>query len=321
MNHHPKTLMIAASHDESWMGDALPWDRQDFWSGPEALCFPFNAKYKPTDLVTAVDLAHCDLIIANLDRRHIDQLIRLQQQRGPNVKWVSLIERCATDYLPADPRIKQLLDGSDLINVINKHSLGFFRALTTARCEYIGIPYPAEGIRHRFSIPLEERKNYIMLPPYVDPPGITHNASYLAARVAKLPMYGAQQDKYNYGDINYHSLPYQEPLDYLKLEAESIAFVNLDHRYTWGRNVLDCAALGVPCIATKATGHAEDFFPSLMVNNEFCIEEAANNLKSLLNGDWDMGAYDPLFHYPRCQQIMQEYTHERIAQKIMEAIN
>ena len=47
----------------------------------------------------------------------------------------------------------------------------------------------------------------------------------------------------------------------------------MDPRYTWGRYILDAAALQVPVIATRSTGHAETFFPELMLENEFEIEK------------------------------------------------
>ncbi len=311
---NPKTLLIAAGEDDQI--DLAEWNRRrDFWTGIGTFAITFQGDVKKTANVTPEILNNYDLIIANLDRSQIPKLRELQDQKNPSVKWVSLIERCATDYLPADPVLKQLLDGSDLVNVINKHTTGFFRALTTARCEYIGIPYQGEAIRARFSVPIQYRKPYIMLPPYVDPPGITHNASYLAAKGAGMKMFGAQRNRFNYNDSSYLNFPYMEPIPYLTFEAESFAFMNLDHRYTQGRNVLDCAALGIPCIATRSTGHAQDFFPSLMVADEFCTEEAAMKLQWLHADDYyALCANTPMEHFA-------QYTYDAIREKILTYLN
>lgn len=314
MTSNPKTLLIAAGEDDSI--DLAEWNRRrDYWTGIGSFAIAFQGDVKKTEKVTPEILNEYDLVIANLDRSEIPKLRELQSKRNPSVKWVSLIERCATDYLPANPILKELLDGSDLVNVINKHTTGFFRALTTARCEYIGIPYPAESIRAKFFVPIEKRIKRIMLPPYVDPPSITMNASYLAAKGAGLPMYEVRKDGFNYGDANYHSMSRLEPLDYMAFEASSFAFMNLDHRYTQARTVLDCAALGLPCIATRSTGHAEDFFPSLVVADEFCTEEAAMKLQWLnVEGYYNIVANAPL-------EPFAEMTHERIAEKILTYLN
>lgn len=314
---NPKTLLIAAGEDDQI--DLAEWNRRkDYWTGIGTFAIAFQGEVMRTENVTPEIINGYDLIIANLDRAHIEKLRVLQDGRNANVKWMSLIERCATDYLPANPVLKELLDGSDLINVINKYTVDFFRALTSARCEYIGIPYPGEAIRARFCIPIEKRtKDYIMLPPYVDPPGITHNASYLAAKGANggMRMFGAQRESFNYGDSNYLNFPYMEPIPYLAFEANAFAFVNLDHRYTQGRNVLDCAALGVPCIATRSTGHAEDFFPDLMVKDEFSINHARSELHFLKDSEYyaqtAMATMEPF----------AQYTHEFIKERILTYLN
>ncbi len=256
-----------------------------------------------------------ELIIANLDRSCIDELLKLQEERNPNVKWVSLIERCATDYLQADERLKRLLDNSDLVNVINGHTLDFFRALTTAKCEYIGIPFPAEGIRRMFYVPPSERGDYIMLPPYIDPPGVTHISSYLAAKDFGREMRAAQLSEFNYGNSLYKPTgKYLEPKEYLSMVANSFCFVNLDHRYTQARTVLECAALGVPCISTFSTFHGGNLFPTLTVNDEFDLSDAKDCFRYV--GDFQGYAdrhIDSEFYF-------STMTHEYIAKRIMEGV-
>lgn len=305
-----KVVLIAKGEDTSLTPSE--WQsRKDYWTGIGTFAIAFGGDVRQTLTTSAEDLAEYDLIIGNLDRDCIDKLLQLQENRPVHTKWVSLIERCATDYLPSDERVKRLLDNSDLVNVINKRTVGYFRALTTARCEYIGIPFPAESIRSKFKTITREFR--IMLPPYVDPPRTTMNASYLAAK--GFPLYGANPDCYTYNDPLYYTFGYKNPIEYLHFVGESFAFMNLDHRYTWGRSVLECAVLGVPCIATESTGHAEDFFPLLTVKDEFSTEQARKLLLKLVNdADFYKEVSEPSL------DLMQEYTHERIAQKIVDCI-
>ena len=308
-----KVLLLAEGEDVS-LSKSQWQERKGFWSGIGSFVIAFEGDVALTKKTTVEQLNQYDLVIANLDRSCLDDLLVLQVSRDSKVKGVSLIERCATDYLPANLELKKILDGSDLVNVINKHSLGFFRALTSAHCEYIGIPYPAEQIRKSFFVPKEQRVRRIMLPAYVDPPGITCNASYLAAKGHGLPMFGAQKERFNYGDNDYQPFVQRDPLPYMAFEGNSYAFMNLDHRYTWGRNVLDCAAMGVPCIATRSTGHAADFFPDLIVLDEFQVERASWLLECLIKDD---AYYKKVMDYSWRPEIFAEYTHDKIREKIM----
>lgn len=302
---------LLLSKGEDWTLTHAQWqERKPYWSGLGAFAIAFESDVEQT--TTCESVAGYDVVIANLDRDCIDKLLHLQQTRG-NCKWVSLIERCATDYLVSDEKIKRLLDASDLVNVINSRSLDFFRALTSARCEYIGIPYPGHQIREQYFVPIEKREKRIMLPPYIDPPFIPHNPSYLAAKGFG-EMYAMQRSEFNYGDEHYHALPPAHPIPYLMFEAASYVFVNLDHRYTWGRTVLDCAALGIPCITTYSTGH--ELFPDFELRDEFKVGGARYLIDLLLR--------NPNVYRESVERIdmsyFDQFTHEAVKQKILEAL-
>ena len=69
------------------------------------------------------------------------------------------------------------------------------------------------------------------------------------------------------------------------ITGNSLLWINLDDRYTWGRNVLDAAALQIPVISTRSTGHAEEFFPETLVDDEFDIDTAINIGKRLITDE------------------------------------
>jgi hypothetical protein len=76
---------------------------------------------------------------------------------------------------------------------------------------------------------------------------------------------------------------------YLELLSNYSIMLNLDERYTWARNVLDCAALQIPCISTANTLHAKELFPELIVTNLYDFENTKKLLYRLLE---DSSFYD-----------------------------
>ena len=250
-------------------------DGRDVASGIEAwmYCFP-DSWHSCGATCTPEFVREFDLIIANTARvGFTENLLRLQQERRPDSKWVSLIEGCGASYLDPDARVRKLLAGSDLVNVINRHTLEYFRALSGVRCEYIGIPYPAEQIRAKY--PRNNGKGV-----YLPMPLRNFQSSVLAALPHRLKLHGI--DSANPFDVDIELHPpsvYQEY--YALLARDAWAFVDLDPRYTWKRNVLDCAAIGIPCISTVSGGHAKHFFPHLEVQNAFSVTEAGDLLEEL----------------------------------------
>ena len=91
--------------------------------------------------------------------------------------------------------------------------------------------------------------------------------------------------------------------EYFNDNKDAYAWLNLDYRYTWGRYVLDAAALQIPIIATRSTGHAEHFFPQTMVENEFAVEQTRDLLKRLLH---DRAVYEEVAMVP-----LEKFDHLR----------
>jgi hypothetical protein len=337
----PKTLVLGANSG-SWRSSDYGPERYIF-SGIEGWAFAFEGDYCNTIEADTETIAPYELIIANLPppwrnrKQFEDTLLELQRNRKQQTKWVTLIEGCATDYLAISPSLAEILDGSDLVNVINRHSVDFFRALTGTRCEYIGIPYPAKAIREQF--PAGARRDvwtplmfsavsytsiYAALP-VVQKHGTSIHKVHRPPTQPKRKWWQRHSKDQNavVPSLPAVALPWLtlHPLTgftpYFELLSQSaFAFVDLDHRYTWARDVLDCAALQIPCIATTSTGHVADFFPDLVVENEFSIVHARELLGRLYE---DAAFYDRCANVPL--ELLEPLAPEAMGQKLLSALD
>ncbi|HEY3875946.1 MAG TPA: hypothetical protein VGM92_10750 [Candidatus Kapabacteria bacterium] len=331
-------VLLLGGNRKFWHASDRLHDR-DFLSGIEAWIYSFDGDYSNTLEATQDLINTYDLIIGNSNGgSYAPKLLELQRNRKKGIRWVTLIEGCATEYLTLDSTTKELFDSSDLINVINRHSLEFFRSCTSARCEYIGIPYPGATIREKFAAG-NRRDVWIASNLY-------HYRTSSSSALAALPVTRAMgtnthaflrrrprkrgfrrlipdfkrpkiQDPYNgiLPEIQFHKEMHMA--SYFQLISDSAyTFVNLDHRYTWARDVLDCAALQIPCIATLSTGHAEDYFPTLMVPNEFAVSESSSLLERLYS---DKKFYEECARVP--VELFQHLTHSSMKEKLLAALN
>lgn len=262
----------------------------------ETWVFAFNGDFLYTPEARPSDLAGYDIIIANSDRIHLEQLYALSDSRPSSAKWVTSIEGDALDYIIPRPFVRELLDNSDLVNCINSYSEPFFKKLTSAPVKYIGFPYPAENIR-ALSTPIEQRRKEIFLAPML----LSRWLDYFCVKDLGIPFYGYEKkitrtartilkNIRTYGSLDrkfFHKkvrrfyrdalldILQEVPLeDFFRRNGAAYLWLNMDQRYTWGRYVLDAAALQVPIIATRSTGQAEHFFPDTMIENEFEVEKA-----------------------------------------------
>jgi len=269
----------------------------------ETWVFAFNGEFLNSSIAKPSDLAGYDIIIANSDPIHLEKLCALSASRPASCKWVTLLEGDSLEYIKPRPYIRELLDSSDLVNCINKYSESFFKKFTTAPAKFIGFPYPAEGIR-ALATPFEKRRKDIFLAPML----LSRWLEYFLIKDLGFPFYGYEKKitrtlktlyrnfrRYGSNNSNYfHNivrLLYKDPslqlkketplADFFRYNGAAHLWLNLDHRYTWGRYVLDAAALQIPIIATRSTGHAEDFFAATMIETEFEVEKALEMTKKL----------------------------------------
>ena len=317
---HPKVLVISGVR-EQWKSD----DRKkhaSIMNGVEAWVYAMNGDYIGENKVTAEDIAQYDIIICNTNdvysHKRAEKLLRLSESRPPRTYWVSLIEGSASDYLVPSRLVCDLFQSSSLINCINRHSLPFFRALSTTTTEYIGIPYPLDDIL-RLRVPIEQRLKKIFCCGYL----LKRWNDYFVAKNIGISYYGYERgfsrklrfliknwknhraifnNKKSFETIqNIYRDPQLEVRsvaalnDYFAHNAHAWMWVNLDERYTWGRYVLDAAALGIPIITTPSTGHATELFPSTTVDTPYSLDTAIAIGKSLLHdGDF----YKTVTEYP-----------------------
>ncbi len=274
-------------------------------TGIESWAFACNGDYRQAIRCKKEDLANYDIIIASYNHSDTDKLIRLQEGRRKGCKWVTMIEADALTYIKPQQFMRELLDNSDLIICINRHTESFFKKFTTAKVVNLGLPYPAEGIR-ALSTPVKERRKEIFLAPML----LTRWTEYFCVRDLGVPFYGYEKRlsrtrktiiknlrKHGTVDPQFffreaRSL-YNEPQlrieretslpNFFRYNGAASVWLNLDQRYTWARYVLDAAALQVPIITTHSTGHGEDFFPLTTIANEFEIDKAAELVKKLFS--------------------------------------
>jgi len=291
----------------------------------ESWIFAFGGDYLNTSRARPSDLSGYDIIIANSDPIHLEKLCALSASRPASCKWVTLLEGDALDYIKPRPFIRELLDSSDLVNCINKYTEGFFKKITSVPVRFIGFPYPAEGIRS-LATPFDKRRKDIFLAPML----LSRWLEYIVVKDLGIPFYGYEKKitrtlrtlhknflRYGTNNSNYflnivHSI-YKDPLlqmkkaaplkDFFRHNGGAHIWLNMDHRYTWGRYVLDAAALQVPIIATRSTGQAEHFFPSTMIENEFEVEKAVDLIKKLFS--------DPEFYQEAASVPIERFDHLR----------
>lgn len=298
----PRVLLLSGNPGSWHAKDRL--HEAPTMNSTEAWVFAFGGSYMNIETATPRVVADYDIVIGNTDKPH-DKLLRLAESRPVSTKWVTLLEGSATDYLRPMEHIQQLLDTADLVNVINKHSIELFRMMTRTRVEYIGIPYPAAEIRE-LATPIPGRSRGVYLCPLLT----SRWSEVFVARKLGLPYYGNEhrlsrkvktigkhlrkhgsldpeylidKAKQLYGEPSLDVSRERTLPDHMRTNGQALLWLNFDPRYTWGRNVLDAAALGVPVIATRSTGHAEDFFPQLILEHPFELEKAYGYAKRLID--------------------------------------
>jgi hypothetical protein len=276
-------------------------------NGIEAWVYALNGNYIQGITAHSRDLEAFDIVIANYNFSAADHLLKLAQDRKPSCKLVILIEGDALDYLKPHQYMRDIFDSSDLVICINKFTEDFFRKFTSTRVEYIGIPYPGEGIR-ALSTPFEKRRKDVFLGPML----LSRWLEYFCVKDLGIPVYGYERHlsrkrrtiiknirQYRTIDPMYfHNRSrdlYRDPSltiireqtlpDFFRHNGGAYVWLNLDQRYTWGRYVLDAAALQVPIITTRSTGHGEDFFPLTTLATEFEINKAAELVKRLFTDE------------------------------------
>jgi len=312
-------VLVSGGKPGRWSAAGKTLD-ESLCSGVQSWVYAFNGDYIGHQDITAHDLDNYDIVIMNTNNP-LSPLVRLAQDRPGSIKWISLIEGSADEYFVPHADLRRLLNMSDLVNVINRNSLPLFRALTTNKVEYIGMPYPVDGVK-KFITPFEKRKKCVFLCTQL----LRRWNDYLAAREIGVAYYGYEMKKSLGGklslfyDVIKTGVPFwgrdaniekaeilyeDNRLDireftkdfkkYFSENSDSYFWMNLDSRYTWARFVLDAAALHMPIISTKSTYHSEIFFPLTTVAHAMDIERAIEIGRQLIR---DRDFYEHVATYP-----------------------
>lgn len=81
-----------------------------------------------------------------------------------------------------------------------------------------------------------------------------------------------QRDVWTIGNARLY--PRKNWMHYLAELSQARLMVDLNNRETVGRNAMDCAALGVPCVSTNRSDLQEQLFPELTLEDSWDIEGA-----------------------------------------------
>jgi hypothetical protein len=316
-SYEPRVL-VSGGKSGRWSAAGKTLD-ESLCSGVQSWVYAFNGDYIGHHDIVGRDLDHYDIVIMNTNNP-LSGLVRLAQDRPVSIKWVSLIEGSADEYFVPQNHLKTLLDMSDLVNVINCHSLPLFRMLTKSKVEYIGIPYPVEGVK-KLITPVEKRNKRVFLCTQL----LKRWNDYLAAKEIGMAYYGYEVRKsregklllselmktgsfswdreanikkaktfYNDNFLDIHQFT-KDLKKYFIENSDSYFWINLDTKYTWARFVLDAAALCMPIISTSSTYHSEIFFPQTTVAHAMDIERAIEIGKRLIS---DQDFYEHVAMYP-----------------------
>ncbi len=311
-------------------------------NGVENWAFALEGDYIGGNAITLVLINKYDLIISNLNFDKIPYMKQAHSiiiNRKSNVKWVSLIENDALVYLKSQHKIKFLLDNSDLIIGINTHSMPFLRSMTDTKIELIGIPYNIDRIV-KLRKPILQRNNRTMLlasplkqtnefqliaktnyPYTMIIPKYSRNLKNVMALTKKYKTLTLDKSVYlklieNYLNTKIEHYIYTASLaSFLEYLSNHYMALNLDERYTWSRNVLDCAALGLPIISTSNTEHAAHLFPELMVENCFALDHATELTHQLYNDkEFYTKQSNPDLSY------FEQYNYTKIKERLLNSL-
>ncbi len=323
--------LVVGGNRQAWKLSDRPGDA-DVVSGIESWVYALKGEYMWGGRLRSEHLARFDTIILNLNPELLLRYERLLQVSGARGRVIGLYEGGLADLHSQWRRWSRVADRCDLVVAINGHGLSFLRSLTTTRVEHVGIPYPVEGVR-RYRTPVEERQTEI----HLCSPLLSRPLDYLAARPLGVAMIGYEKTfarrvheirrhrsldpglyttraKEVYDDPLLEVLMETTPQRYLERAGRARVWMNLDTRYTWGRNVLDGAALGVPVISTRETWHATSLFPDLVVNSPYDIDGATALAARLLSDDRFY-----LDVVTRAEAAVEEYSPERVLSRLLQA--
>lgn len=330
---HPRVLLIGGNRGRWTWNERLhdaPYD-----NGIEAWVHATQGTHVDHASVTLDDVNGHDVVICNTNGlfkpKEALRYIRLAERRRSGVAWVSLLEGDMRDYMVPSTLVHQAFEASDLVISINRHATEALQRLTSTPVRCIGIPYPVEGVMS-CATPVAKRMRRVHVCAFL----MKRWNDALVARQLGLPVDGyhvrmhrrvselltnwkrfgtlfdkgapARQALSMYRDMDLTVHPESRMSDYYASMGRSALWINLDERYTWARYVLDAAALGVPIVTTRSTGHGDVLFPETTVETPFDVVDAVARCRRLLD--------DP-DHYENVSRYAQEHIWQYDAAKVV----
>ncbi|GAB5466569.1 MAG: hypothetical protein Kapaf2KO_20050 [Candidatus Kapaibacteriales bacterium] len=326
-------------------GDLSRWNykerlaAKDYMNGIESWVYALEGDYISAYYITPKIFAEYDLIIINIHHtndKYLSKVLEAISVRKPNQKVVGLIEGDASLFLSPNTKALAIMAECDFINVINKLSLDFFSLLSGRPCYYLGIPYPYQNI-NKLKIQYKTKDTGVLACSFVSSRNLDLLVAHkLGIKVTcyekrfsrKLKNIKLYYNKYNsinldsevyFNDTNNYynkadSILREKDLEnYFKTNAEFYLWINIDNRHTWGRCVLDAAALGVPIVTTKSTGHGEYLFPETTIDDWKQIDKAIEKAEKLLS---DQKFYEDVISY--ADEKFPNLSHETMKKKLLE---
>jgi len=336
-NSVQKKVIVAGGNPGQWHANDRSFEAH-LVNGVESWVFALNAEYICEKNLTPNIIAKVDLLILNLNAikeperlRHVYDLLN---NRPSHVQVMLLLEGDMQWYLQPLPYLQQIFDASTIVNCINVHAESFIQSMTKTSVHTLGIPYPVHGVRGLVK-PREQRSKTIHICPFLR----MRRSEYQVAKKLNRPIRGFERrlsikastlftNLKQYGsmfnrDVNKQYMSsilndpsidiiYEEGFErYYSIVADSALMLNFDERYTWGRHVLDAAALDVPMISTVNTGHAQKLFPELMIDSPFAIDQALDKAQKVLG---DEAFAKQVSDY--AWEQLQEYAPEKIVERM-----
>lgn len=233
-----------------------------------------------------------DLVMAAVRHELIEVGLKIKRQSTARVVvFLDGEMEYFTSYIWGDLQVKfvELLNIADAVGVTHEYDIPIIKALTTRPVGLVGVPFPLKKVREELCSPVE-KKQVIQLG------SMFRNGFVNLAALSEIGLPGAI-DLYSLKEIEYIRLMRKylpiPPIsfkytprweDFMSHLNQSIMGLHLDFRQIWGRFALDCAAVGMPCIAPENFYTQKRLFPRLCVNYQD-IDGAVKLAKELLKNN------------------------------------
>jgi hypothetical protein len=262
-----------------------------------------------------------DLIMVSVRDVLIDVALKIKQRS--KAKMVVFPEpelEHFTSLSPGELQFKfiKLLNTADAIAVHNEETIPFFQALTRKPVGFVGLPFPLKRLREELCPQVQNDEGEIHLGSLMGSL-INRNGFANLAVLSKTGLPGAVdiqhpiEKEYIRKVRNYLQIPsircHQSlSWDHYMVEvSKSTLGVHLDFRLTWGRFPIDCAALGIPCVASPNLYTQKILFPRLCVPCQD-IDKAAGLVRELYN---NYNFYDEVMAFAESKLPMFSYEESK----------